>query len=216
MPLTLPHTLTAGTNENVTDVQNNFNEVANAFPVQAANIGDSQVTTAKIATGAITPHKYLTVVHKAAATSHTFSGLSGDAAYAYEIEIIGSFSGTPSANPILAPNGTTTGQHSGYHSADFVGSNEVANAASTGMNFLRWFTAPYVVNAKMRLMAKTGVGSYRILTSNGITTRNSDGFTHSFQYAATWAEVATNITSIVFTFGGTFTGMLTLRKLGEV
>lgn len=49
MALTLPHTLTAGTNENVTDVQENFVEIANAFPVQTTNIGASQVTAAKLA-----------------------------------------------------------------------------------------------------------------------------------------------------------------------
>ena len=218
MPLPLSRTLTAGTNENINDVQLNFNDLANAFPVQATNIGDGQITTAKLASGAVTTRKAMTVAHVSAVSSYTFSGLNGNADYGYEIIVLGVCTLNGAQRTItLRPNGVTTNNVGATrHYANSALAHGIDNVTPTGHYLFDTWAVDTGVDATIRVRAKVGLASHRSISCHSDISDTSNQ-RQTVDAMALWAENTTNITSIVLDFAtpGTFTGMLTLRKLGE-
>ena len=227
MPLPLSRTLTAGTNENINDVQLNFNDLANAFPVQATNIGDGQITTAKLASAAVSPKKMLTVAHVSAVSSYTFSGLNGNADYGYELVFLGATSATSDPVFFMRPNNdTTAGNYNNvftrcYHNPAVTSGQDYVTIA-TGLHLHSCYSAggaaaTHGMSFRAQLHAKV-IGSTFRTSSGNSGSANASNSAHTAQNSAGfWNNTADNITSLVVLASlGTFTGMLTLRKLGEV
>lgn len=227
MPLTLPNTLTAGTPENVTHVQQNFAEIANAFPVTTANITDLNVTTAKLASGAVTPRKASTIYHAVAASGAgfvPFTGLNGDADYAYEItgNIYTTTSVTPTDDLQIRPNSGTTNyvqrvRHYTHYGAGAPTHSAQGLTSTTGLSIPTYTTATLRMQFSGILQAKTGTGRrlWRVdatLDDGGVSAPYMET---SSQY---WSDTTTNITSLQFVWAGVgavINGWISLRKLAE-
>lgn len=192
------------------DIQQNFDELANQFPIQSVNIAPAGVKATALGT---------LVIPVTAAANYTISGLNGDTDIAYEFYVIGSGTGyVAQAQATIAPNGTTTNQTTLRHGNE--GPTGVSHSfdavTPAGMAFAQVHSTAYTVHARGTLGAKTGQGSYRSLLSQSTGIRNSDAYGYNYTFMSRWTETTTNITSLVFNFGGTgtFTGTIILRKLG--
>ncbi len=220
MALVLPHTLVPGTNENVSEVQNNFNEIANTFPVQAANIGDAQITAPKLASAAVTPRKAATIAHVSAVASYTFSSLNGDTQYGYELIVQGRmFNGGVARSIEVRPNNDSAANyHSTQHTANSAGGHAVNTVGPTGWRLaFGTYTTDTTINAFAIINAKTATSVNRTMASKVINHEVAGGGAYSNdEIYSRWTNTASNITSLVVDFGAvTFTGFLSLRVLAE-
>lgn len=226
MPLTLPNTLTAGTPENVTHVQQNFVEIANAFPVTTANITDLNVTTAKLASGAVTPRKQSMIYHAVNDTGAgftPFTGLDGNAAYAYEIAgFLYTTTGVPTGFLQVRPNTTATGYVNGT-SHQFIYTNgtptqSVVTTLTTGLGIGTYGTTPNRIRFNAVLQAKTGQGR-RAWRAESTYDDDSTNSPYHSTHTIFWNETTTNISSLQFVWpgiGAVINGWITLRALAEV
>ena len=220
MALTLPNTLTAGTPENITDVQENFDEIANAFPI----------TTADITEGAVTPKKQKAITHftgqtGAGFTPAAFASLNGDANYAYEItgHLYTTASVTPTDYLQVRANGLSTNYINGHL-------HRLSYNAGTPSHAVLGYAAP----VGLYVSAGAGASVNRVSFTARLDTKTARGRRHwrcatvwddtgtSSPYQDTfttfWNETATNVTSLAIHWpgvGAVINGWVALEKLAE-
>lgn len=191
------------------DIQQNFDELANQFPIQAANIGAGQVKAPAVGSqfGLL-----------ASSGTYTFSGLNGDAEYGYELIGDLTFPTAMTGNGMLVcPNGTGgTAYDLTRHVVDSGSTHAMAYTSG-----LAGLVIPLTsggandrISFQAILFAKTGFRR-TLLGTSGMA--SSGGARWTYQYQCGWSDTSTNITSIQFQFpgaGSTVNGWISLRKLG--
>lgn len=158
----------------------------------------------------------IAVVDLSAVTSYTFSGLSGNNDYGYEIVLDGQLSvGGVARNITLKPNGSGASTFNSYD----VGSRSTTAPTmgvydANGLFIGYTGTADCPIDARASLIAKTGhvrqwISKYT--TSSGPATSQLQ-----VSSAGLWNDTATALTSLLLDFGGgTFTGRVILRRFNR-
>lgn len=155
-----------------------------------------------------------TVARVSGATSHTFTGLDGNADVAYEILLCGTFAFGGAAKYVsLRPNGDS--------GANYQNASGWASGASEGATGSPLTSGLYLVESQgaadgtvqVRGQLAAAAGYYRTYTGlYGF--RNATPNPLAGHVAGWWTNTASNITSLEVNFGGgTFTGTIVLKKL---
>ena len=175
----------------------------------------------------VRPRALSRIAHVSAVSTYTFHGLDGNAEYGYEFVAVGATSATSDPTFYLRPNNdTTSGNYNNVVTRSIhhpsVSSSQDHFTVSIGMHLLAAYSAggaaaTHGISIRSQLHAKVIGSAYRAYTAQGGAANASNSSHTSQNCAGFWNNTTANITSLVFHMPtGTFTGVLSLRKLGEV
>lgn len=153
------------------------------------------------------------------ATSHTVNGLDGNTDKIYHIILDGAENAN-NLEGLLRPNNDFAGGHYqnaghevGYYNGNNFHSYKNSNVL-TGLKIIHNFTPDTAaIVSDIMLSAKTGAWRKAGVDALTTNTQNPPGV-HKYNSTGVWLNSGDNITSLVFSFGNTFTGRLYIFDIG--